>query len=125
MKAKLTIVSQGVGWSDRVEAPAEMQSDGVSAEIAYKIDGDDCLLKISADAIEQIRRGSVNIRITIGRGAVTRCEIGEGTSVGGYVVSCKALACTVKALGVNAEAAYFSGNDRELVRLKIRAVAIR
>lgn len=123
MKVKLTILSQGDGWTDRVEEVAQMQSDGTYAVIKYKLDGDDCTLTLSENSLRQERKGDVNVSLYIERGKVTRCQIGEGALSGGYDIICKSYNCIIKSLGVNVAASY-SASDREVIRIKVRAVAI-
>lgn len=124
MKVKLTILSQGAGWTDKVEETAQMNSDGEHVVISYKLNGDYCTLTLTENSLRQERKGSINISLSIERGMKTYCRIGEDGLSGGYDIICKTLNCIIKSFGVNVAASYLSGPDRELIRIKVRAVSI-
>lgn len=122
MRVKLSILSRGNGWTNRVEECAELQSDGTYTVITYRYDGDDFVLRMSDDGLEHVRTGAVRLRLSLRRGESALCEVGDGSSFGGYTVTCKTYSYMAKAKGVRAEASYTAA-DGETVRLKILAVA--
>lgn len=123
MRARLTIASRGDGWTDRIETVAQMRSEGGYAVVEYEIDGDPCVLRVSKDSLEQTRCGGVNISLALKKDGITFCRIGSGSLSGGYRIVCKELRGIVGSHGADVTAAYYSGEDGELVTMRIRAVA--
>lgn len=103
--------------------PARMEEEGGVTHIYYQMDGDDCVLTFFQGRVEQLRRGSVNIKLSFVCGQTTACIIGDENLRGGYKIYTTALVATVKQLGVNARIEYLSGEDREHICVKIRALA--
>lgn len=95
------------------------------ARIYYQLDGDDCTLFLSSERAEQVRRGSVDLRLTFVMNSKTACIIGDDALRGGYEIFTTRLDCIAKSMGVDARIEYLSGGDRERVNLKIRAIALK
>lgn len=121
---RLSISSRGNGWESNIVQGAKMEISEGSAVIYYSLDGDDCTLFLSPDRAEQTRKGGVNIRLSFVEGGNTACVIGDDDLRGGYGIFTERLNCMVRNFGVNAVIEYLSGEDREHVSLKIRAVAL-
>lgn len=95
-----------------------------SARISYVLDGDDCTLELSPDRAEQTRRGGVNLRLSFSAGGKTACIIGDDSLRGGYEIFTERLDCMIKSKGFSAEIEYLSGDDKEKIKVKIRAYAL-
>lgn len=122
---RLSIISRGKGWESNILQSAKMEVGEGFARIYYQLDGDDCTLFLSSDRAEQVRRGSVDLRLTFVANSKTACIIGDDALRGGYEIFTTRLDCIAKSMGVDARIEYLSGGDRERVNLKIRAIALK
>lgn len=121
---RLTISSRGAGWESNNVTRGRMHVEGGCARIEYALDGDDCTLFLTPRRIEQTRRGEVNIKLSFVCGSETACILGEGGAHGGYAIFTERLSCLVGSKGASAEIDYLSGDDREKIKVKIRAFAL-
>jgi hypothetical protein len=124
MKCKLTITSKGNGWSDKVCDDADIQIIDDVATVKYTIDGDECSLLICHKQIEQVRKGKVPIKLTFRQGEKTACIIGDNEMRGGYALFTNRLKVLMGKMGCDAELSYMSGEDKEKINLKIRAIVL-
>lgn len=122
---RLTIRSRGRGWESNHILPADMQFSEGSVSIFYKLEGDDCTLTLSPRRAEQSRSGEVPLRLTFVPGEDTVCIVGTGGLRGGYRIHTDVFNCIFGRAGVSARLEYFAGDDREHVKLDIRAIASR
>ena len=120
---RLTISSRGKGWESNIVRPAKMHIEDGRARVEYNLDGDACTFTLRPGRAEQVRKGGVNLRMTFVPGQKTACIIGDEALRGGYAIFTSRLDCTVGSLGVNAELEYFSGEDKERIVVKLRALA--
>ncbi len=121
---RLTINSQGNGWKNDVVCPARLEVGEGTARIVYQLEGDDCSFSFSNGRAEQVRKGGVNVRISFVQGSKTVCVLGDENLRGGYGVFTQKLSCVVKPHGVTAVIEYLSGDDREKITVKLRAIAL-
>ena len=121
---RLSISSRGNGWESNTVQSAKLSIDGDWARVEYKIDGDDCTFELCPARAEQVRRGSVNIRMAFVPGGKTACILGDDDIRGGYDIFTTRLDCTIKSHGFNAVIEYLSGDDRERICVKLRALAL-
>lgn len=121
---RLSIISCGNKWESNISCRGRIKILGDSAVVHYAIDGDECTLILSQDRIEQVRKGSVNIRISFVEGGKTACILGDENLRGGYEVFTSRLSCTVKKFGAVARIEYLSGEDKERITLSVRATFI-
>ncbi len=121
---RLSISSRGDGWTSDNVLRASMEISDNFATVAYKLEGDDCLLTLSPERAEQVRRGGADIKLSFVPNAKTVCVIGDEALRGGYEIFCTRLSVLINRRGVAAEIEYLSGGDGEKINVKIRAVAL-
>ena len=122
---RLSISSRGDGWTSDNVLRASMEISDNFATVAYKLEGDDCTLTLSPRRAEQSRSGEVPLRLTFVPGEDTVCIVGTGGLRGGYRIHTDVFNCIFGRAGVSARIEYFAGDDREHVKLDIRAIASR
>ena len=121
---RLTIISRGSEWESNISCCGRMKISDNSAVICYSMDGDECTLSLSPGRIEQVRKGSTNIRISFVEGGKTACILGDELLRGGYEVFTSRLSCIIKKFGAVARIEYLSGEDRERITLSVSATYI-
>lgn len=122
---RLSINSEGKGWRSDVSERAKIEINKDCARIEYTLDGDYCVLSLSHDFIEQTRRGETDISMSFRQNDKTLCIIGDNALRGGFEIFCTKLKCTLGAKGVDAHIEYLSGEDREKVSVRIRALVLK
>ena len=98
---RLSISSRGDGWTSDNVLRASMEISDNFATIAYKLEGDDCLLTLSPERAEQVRRGGADIKLSFVPNAKTLCVIGDEALRGGYEIFCTRLSVLIKKRGEN------------------------
>jgi hypothetical protein len=124
MKCKIAIKSCGNGWNDNTQVFGEYSYEGGVGELDYFLNGDKCKLTISKTRLEQVRTGSVDIKITLQQNQKTLCIIGGEEMRGGYEVVTQSFKALVGKMGCMAEITYLSGKDKEKINFSLAVLAI-
>lgn len=122
MKCRLSIISGGTGWNEKLVKTAEYSYDDGYAQIIYFHEGDRCVLTLSKLQLEHKRTGNACISLSLKPDEETVCVIGGAELKGGYRMKCLSLNVSFTERGCAAETVYLSGDDGERVNMKIRAI---